>query len=134
MPEGTSFLVLVKVLPPPKDSAAMEALRGGCKRLGLPVETGRELYRFLLVQKFSGNPGGSFVPSSSLERLLRYVLVNTRVRCAVEAEIGKIKYAELGSRMDFSTLTASPNCKALYLWSSRHVLKLASLLVPAYLP
>ena len=95
----------------------MEALQKGSKKLGLPAETGKELYRFLLVQKFSGNLGGSFAPSSTLERLLRYVLLNTRVRNLVEGEIGKIKYADPGSQLDFIALTAQ--ARALYLWNRR---------------
>ena len=76
---------------------ALQTLFYASRRLGLPDETGKELIRYLMVQKYSGTAGQHFHPSSSLMALLHYVLLNTDVRCAVEAEIGKIKHAEFSS-------------------------------------
>ena len=97
----------------------MEALLEGSRWLDLPKETAKELIRYLLVQKFSGSVGTTFLPSSSLERLLHFVLVNTHVRCAVEEQIGKIEHVEPSKHLDFSSLSA--RARTLYLWDRRHV-------------
>ena len=57
--------------------------------------TARELVRFLLVKKFEGLPGsGRLSPSSKLDTLQHWTLLNTEVRKIVEAVIGEISHSE----------------------------------------
>ena len=96
---------------------SFEILQEGSKRLGLPAETGDELIRLLMVQKYSGIVGESFYPSTTLERLLRFVLLNTHVRSVVEEHIGKINCAEPGSPLDNDALMKRRHVLASFLLS-----------------
>ena len=73
---------------------AVLALQEGCHKKQLPPTTARELVRFLLAKKLSPNVSEGWSPSSKLDELQHWTLLNTRVRKLVEAVVGEIDHSE----------------------------------------
>ncbi|KAK9789202.1 hypothetical protein WJX73_007416 [Symbiochloris irregularis] len=71
--------------------AAEKALHAGCHELRLPETAAKELLRFLIVKRLVGDDKSSRLsPSSKLDRLLHWVLLNTAVRDHVEEHVGRV--------------------------------------------
>ena len=73
---------------------AILALQEGCCRKQLPLSTARELIRFLLYKNLNPILSEGWSPSSKLDALQHWTLLNTRVRKLVEAVVGEISHSE----------------------------------------
>jgi hypothetical protein len=73
----------------------VEALKKGCLNLNLPTSTAKELVRFLLVKRFQEDEKlYDLSPSSKLDKLWHYMLLNTEVRDAVEQLVGRVSHTQ----------------------------------------
>ena len=73
---------------------AILALQEGCRKKQLPQSTARELVRFLLLKNLNPNVLEGWSPSSKLDVLQHWTLLNTAVRKLVEAVVGEISHSE----------------------------------------
>ena len=73
--------------------SAVVAMQEGCLRLQLPESTAKELIRYLLVKQLNGQRAQTLSPSRKLDELQHWVLLNTKVRKAVEALVGEIDHS-----------------------------------------
>ena len=83
---------------------AILALQEGCRKEELPQSTARELIRFLLLKNFYPDVSEGWSPSSKLDELQHWTLLNTRVRKVVEAAVGEISHSAR-KRQTFLTRT-----------------------------
>ena len=75
--------------------SCVQQLKAGCRYLDLPNSTARELVRFLLVKRFVGDETGSRLsPSSKVDALWHWMLLETNVRDTVEALVGRVKHTQ----------------------------------------
>ena len=68
---------------------AILVLQEGCRKNLLPPSTARELISFLLLKNRSPDVSEGWSPSSKLDELQHWTLLNTRVRKLVEAVVGR---------------------------------------------
>ena len=77
--------------------ACEQRLQHGCKTLGLPYATAKELLRFLFVRRCADDGRGALLtPSSKLNTLLRWVLLETHILSQVERLVGAVHYTQGG--------------------------------------
>ena len=72
---------------------AILALQDGCRKEQLPQSTARELIRFLLLKNFYPDVSEGWSPSTKLDKLQHWTLLNTAVRKVVEAAVGEIDHS-----------------------------------------
>lgn len=81
------------------DCPALDILRRGCQEVGVDIQASTELARFLLTKRLLYSHKMS--PSSKLDELLHWVLLNTEVRKSLEMTcVGEICYTTQTSMLD----------------------------------
>ncbi|KAK9803738.1 hypothetical protein WJX73_009779 [Symbiochloris irregularis] len=75
--------------------SCIRRLKGGCSRLELSDRVARELFWFLIVRRCAGDEQGIRLdPSSKMDSLLRWTLLETDVLAELERLVGKVHYTQ----------------------------------------
>lgn len=84
------------------DYPVLDLLRPGCAEVGIDVGASKELVRFLLTKRLLGPEKAQLLsPSSKLDKLLHWVLLNSEVRKGLELScVGEITHSTQTSKLD----------------------------------
>lgn len=87
------------------DCPVFVLLRPGCEEVGVDIQASRELIRFLLTKRLVGAEKAKLLsPSSKLDRLLHWALLNSEVRKALESScVGEISHSTQTSKLDHNS-------------------------------
>ena len=79
-------------------------LEQGCAKLSLPSDAALELVRWWTIKKLVGAEEGKKIsPSTKLDDLQHWVLLNTKIRKTVELQLGELHHSTSTESLDDAT-------------------------------